>query len=136
MLARLPHRGASTARAALQALRRRLVAATKPAASALIAGAIADLARSKGGLVAENALLRRQLAVLKGSVKRPRRTPADRTLLVLLADASGPGGPPSRSSSPPRSCAGIGGCSTGTGGGHHDPLPWHARPKCWPRRSC
>src|SRR5436305_1922901 len=85
MLARLLHRAASTARAAWQALRRRLLAATTPAAPALIAGAIADLARSKGELVAENALLRQQLAVLKRSVRRPRRTPADRTLLVLLA---------------------------------------------------
>ena len=85
MLAHLLHRAASTARFALQALRHRLLAATKPAAPTLIAGAIADLARSKGELVAENALLRQQLVVLKRSVKRPRCTPADRTLLVLLA---------------------------------------------------
>ena len=49
------------------------------------AGVLADLARSKGALVAENALLRQQLVVLKRSVKRPRCTAADRTLLVLLA---------------------------------------------------
>jgi transposase InsO family protein len=35
--------------------------------------------------VAENALLRQQLVVLKRSVKRPPYTAADRTLLVLLA---------------------------------------------------
>ena len=34
--------------------------------------------------MAENALLRQQLVVLKRSVKRPRCTPADRALLVLL----------------------------------------------------
>ena len=85
MLARLWHRAASTARSAVQALRRRLLAATKPATSALIAGALADLARSKGELVAENALLRQQLLVLKRRVQRPRCTPAERTLLVLLA---------------------------------------------------
>ena len=85
MLARLLHRVTGTARTALQALRGRLLAATKPAAPTLIAGAVADLARSKEELVAENALLRQQLVVLKRSVRRPRCTPADRTLLVLLA---------------------------------------------------
>ena len=85
MLARHRHHAASTARAALQALRRRLLAATKPAAPPLLAGALADLLRSKPELVAENALLRQQLIVLKRSVKRPRCTPAERTLLVLLA---------------------------------------------------
>ena len=69
----------------LQALGRRLLAATKPAAPPLLAGTLADLLRSKPELVAENALLRQQLVVLKRSVKRPRCTPADRTLLVLLA---------------------------------------------------
>jgi transposase InsO family protein len=43
------------------------------------------LARSKPELVAENALLRQQLLVLQRSVPRPRCTPTDRTLLVLLA---------------------------------------------------
>jgi len=35
--------------------------------------------------VAENALLRQQLLILRRSVKRPRCTPTDRGLLVLLA---------------------------------------------------
>src|SRR5205823_13549190 len=67
------------------ALRRRVPAATKPAAPILITGALTDLRRSKPELVAENALLRQQLLVLRRSVKRPRCTPTDRALLVLLA---------------------------------------------------
>src|SRR5215208_3026603 len=85
MLARLLRDVTRTAHAALQALRHRLLAATKPAAPPLVAGTLADLLRSKPELVAENALLRQQLVVLKRSVKRPRCTPADRALLVLLA---------------------------------------------------
>jgi len=85
VLARLLHRVLGTGRAALHALRHHLLAATKPAAPVLIAGTLADLARSKSALVAENALLRQQLLVLRRSVKRPRCTPADRALLVLLA---------------------------------------------------
>jgi transposase InsO family protein len=46
---------------------------------------LADLPRSKGELVAENALLRQQLLVLRRSVKRVHCTPTDRTVLVLLA---------------------------------------------------
>jgi len=46
---------------------------------------LADLPRSKGELIAENALLRQQLLVLRRSVKRVHCTPTDRTLLVLLA---------------------------------------------------
>src|SRR5439155_22317806 len=71
--------------AALQALRRRLLAAAKPTAPRLVAGTLADLLRSKPELVAETAPLRQQLVVLRWSVKRPRCTPADRALLVLLA---------------------------------------------------
>ena len=78
MLARLVHRAAGTARAALQALRRRLLAATKPDTAAFIDGTLADLLRSKPELLAENALLRQQLVVLRRSVKRPRCTGADR----------------------------------------------------------
>ncbi len=85
MLAPLLCHVTRTAHAALQALRRRLVAATKPAAPPLVAGTLADLLRSKPELVVENALLRQQLAILKRSVKRPRCTPTDRALLVLLA---------------------------------------------------
>jgi hypothetical protein len=82
MLARLLRRVTGTGHAAL---RRRLLAATRPAALRLVTGALADLTRSKPELVAENALLRQQLLVLKRGVQRPRCTPVDRTLLVLLA---------------------------------------------------
>ena len=85
MLARLLHRIARAGHTALQAIRRRVLAATQPAPPVVVAGALADLARSKGELVAKNALLRQQLVVLRRSVKRPRCTAADRALLVLLA---------------------------------------------------
>ena len=69
----------------LHAFRQRLVAATKPSAPAPLAGALADLARSKPELIAENAFLRQQLVVLKRGIKPPRCTPADRAVLTLLA---------------------------------------------------
>ena len=71
--------------AATRGLRRRLLAATRPATAPLVVGTLADLARSKPALVAENALLRHQLAILRRSVKRPRCRLTDRAVLVLLA---------------------------------------------------
>jgi len=53
----------------------------------LLLGTIADLGRSKSELMAENALLRQQLVILKRQVKRPACTKRDRILLVLLARA-------------------------------------------------
>jgi predicted transcriptional regulator len=50
-------------------------------------GTLADLTRSKSELIAENALLRQQLIMLKRQVKRPAYTKTDRILLVLLARA-------------------------------------------------
>ena len=85
MLAQLLRRVAHGGGAALHALSRRLAAVTKPDASAPLTGALADLVRSKPELVAENALLRQQLLVLRRSVQRPRCTPTDRALLVVLA---------------------------------------------------
>ena len=72
-------------RAAAQALHRRLRAATRPAAVPLLTGTVADLARTKPELIAENAFLRQQLIVLRRQVRHPRCSPADRALLVLLA---------------------------------------------------
>jgi len=46
---------------------------------------LTDLGRGKSELIAENALLRHQLIVLKRQVKRPPFTWTDRMLLVLLA---------------------------------------------------
>ncbi|MDP9373774.1 MAG: integrase core domain-containing protein [Chloroflexota bacterium] len=85
MFARLLRRIVRIGPVTLQAFKRRLVAVTRPAAPTLIAGALADLTRSKPQLVAENALLRQQLLVLRRGVKRPRCTPADRAIFVLLA---------------------------------------------------
>jgi putative transposase len=69
----------------LHALSSRLTRWTKPLSSSLRLGTLADLGRSKSELIAENALLRQQLIILKRQVKRPACTNADRILLVLLA---------------------------------------------------
>ena len=58
---------------------------TKPLTSSLPLSTLADLSRSKSELVAENALLRQQLIILRRQVKRPACTKTDRMLLVLLA---------------------------------------------------
>jgi putative transposase len=58
---------------------------TKPLTSSLPLATLADIGRSKSELIAENALLRQQLIVLKRQVKRPVCTKADRVLIVLLA---------------------------------------------------
>ena len=46
---------------------------------------LTDFGRSKSEIIAENALLRQQLIVLRREVKRPTFTRTDRILLVLLA---------------------------------------------------
>jgi putative transposase len=71
----------------VNALRTRFVHWTKPLTLSLPLGTLADLARSKSELMAENALLRQQLIILKRQVKRPACTKTDRILLVLLARA-------------------------------------------------
>ncbi len=48
-------------------------------------GTLTDLVRSKSELVAENALLRKPLIILRRQVKRPAWTKTDRMLLVLLS---------------------------------------------------
>jgi putative transposase len=85
MLTRLFRQCAHLGRSLARALRHRLRAATKPAEYGVEVGACADLVRGRPALVAENAFLRQQLLVLRRSVKRPRCTPTDRALLVLLA---------------------------------------------------
>ncbi len=57
----------------------------KPMTTSLVFGALADLTRDKAELVAENALLRHQLIILRRQVKRPVYRKTDRLLLVLLA---------------------------------------------------
>jgi putative transposase len=69
----------------LQSLHHRFIDWTKPATTSLLLGTMADLARSKSELVAENALLRQQLILLRRQVKRPACTKADRIFLVFLA---------------------------------------------------
>ena len=58
---------------------------TRPLVSRLLLGSLADMTRSRADLVAENALLRQQLIILRRQVKRPQLTQPDRTCLVLLA---------------------------------------------------
>ena len=69
----------------LQSLHHRYVTWTTPSPTSLLQGTLIDLSRSKSELVAENALLRQQLIMLRRQVKRPACTRADRILLVLLA---------------------------------------------------
>jgi len=47
-----------------------------------------DLARTRADLIAENALFRQQLVILRRQVKRPAYTRTGRLLLVLLARAA------------------------------------------------
>ena len=58
---------------------------TRPLTRTLVGGALADVAKTKRALLAENALLRQRLIVLQRQVKRPMLTPGDRVRLVLLA---------------------------------------------------
>jgi len=69
----------------LQSLHYRFVSWTKPSNSALILGTLTDFSRSKSELVAENALLRKPLIILRRHMKRPSCTKTDRMLLMLLA---------------------------------------------------
>ncbi len=66
-------------------LRARFFQWTRPLTSSLPLQTLSDLGRSKSELIAENALLRQQLIILKRQVKRPACTKTDRILLVLLA---------------------------------------------------
>ncbi|HET8626823.1 MAG TPA: hypothetical protein VFL91_05365 [Thermomicrobiales bacterium] len=61
----------------------------RPASATHMAGTPADLLRSRAQLLAENALLRQQLIVLRRGVDRPVVTRTDRALLVLLAGRVG-----------------------------------------------
>ena len=67
------------------ALSSRFAGWTKPLRTSLPLATLTDLGRSKSELIAENALLRQQLIILKRQVKRPACTKTDRLLLVLLA---------------------------------------------------
>ena len=69
----------------MDALSSRFARWTKPLRTSLPLGTLTDLGRSKSELIAENALLRQQLIILRRQVKRPAFTRTDRILLVLLA---------------------------------------------------
>jgi transposase InsO family protein len=69
----------------LHALYSRFTCWTKPLGTSFPLATLTDLGRSKSELIAENALLRQQLIILKRQVKRPTFTRTDRILLVLLA---------------------------------------------------
>ncbi len=69
----------------LRSLNYCFVAWTKPNTSSLLRETLTDQARSKSELVAENALLRKPLIILRRQVKRPACPKTDRMLLVLLA---------------------------------------------------
>jgi len=53
---------------------------TKPSHTSLLLGTVMDLARGKSELVAEHALLRQQLIMLRRQIKRPTYTKTDRLL--------------------------------------------------------
>ena len=67
------------------ALSSRFARWTRPLGTSLPLAILTDLRKSKSQLIAENALLRQQLILLKRQVKRPACTKTDRVLLVLLA---------------------------------------------------
>ena len=69
----------------VRGLRAHFLQWTKPLTSSLPLQTLADLGKSKSELVAENALLRQQLIILKRQVKRPACAKTDRVLLVFLA---------------------------------------------------
>jgi hypothetical protein len=71
----------------MKVMHARFVHWTKPLTSSLPLGTLADIARSQSELVAENALLRVPLIILKRQVKRPACTKKDRFQLLLLARA-------------------------------------------------
>jgi hypothetical protein len=57
----------------------------QPAHTSVVLTAVVDLSRSKADLIAENALLRQQLAILQRQAKRLQLTSADRFSLLFLA---------------------------------------------------
>ena len=68
-------------------LQRLILKWTKPLHTSLLLGTVMDLTRGKPELVAENALLRQQLIILRRQIKRPSYTRTDQLLLILRARA-------------------------------------------------
>jgi putative transposase len=68
----------------LHALQERFSRWIKPQTTSPLLGTFADMTRGKSELLAENALLRHQLVILRRQIKRPIYRKRDRLLLVLL----------------------------------------------------
>lgn len=85
MLTQLLSRLKTVAKRILTMMGERLRQWTQPMQETLIGGAVSDMAQSKHALIAENALLRQQVIVLKRQVKQPGLKNRDRLLLVFLA---------------------------------------------------
>lgn len=68
----------------LHMLQERVSRWIKPPTTFLVLGTATDLTRSKAELLAENALLRHQLIILRRQSKRPVYQKTDRVLLVFL----------------------------------------------------
>jgi putative transposase len=66
-------------------LQERISRGIKARTISLALGTLADLTRGKSELLAENALLRHQLIILRRQIKLPICQRKDRLLLVLLA---------------------------------------------------
>lgn len=66
-------------------LQERVLHWTQPPTTSLLLDTLADLARGKSELIAENVLLRHQLSVLRRQIKQPTWREVDRLLLVVLA---------------------------------------------------
>jgi len=81
------HLNLNSATALIVILARALQRLLRPARSAATVGigAARDLTRTRSELLAENALLRQQVMVLRRSIERPRLHRDDRLLLLLLA---------------------------------------------------
>jgi transposase InsO family protein len=68
-----------------QKVQERFIKWTTPLKAALMVDALADVAKTKKQLLAENALLRQQLIVLNRQVNKPEFKPLDRFIFVVLA---------------------------------------------------
>ena len=84
VLGRVWRRGASWRWAAVKRVGQAIRRAVKPS-TGLVAGLVFDLTRSRTELLAENALLRQQLIVLRRCAKRPKIRPHERGVMVALA---------------------------------------------------
>jgi len=98
------------------ALQERVLRWMMPPTTSLPLGTLADLTRGKAELLAENALLRQQLIILRRQVKRPVYRKTDRFLLVRAAPGwSEPGNRRCSSSNRRHSCEGRVNSSVGSG---------------------